>query len=436
MTTATPTYPLFLNLADRATLVVGGGPVATGRARALLAAGSTVTLVAPEATDDICAWDADPSTALTWRRRAFTSDDVAGAWLVHAATGVAAVDDAVVAAADAAGTWSVRASQAATSPAWSAATAVGDDGVRVAVSGGHDPVRAIRVRDAVTALLRSGDLPLRRRRKPDPAGGSVSLVGGGPGDPDLLTLRGWRRLRAADVVVVDHLAPQGLLDHLDADVEVHYAGKMPGTHHLSQQQINALIVERAREGHRVVRLKGGDPFVLGRGGEEAQACVRAGVPVEVVPGVTSAISVPAAAGIPLTHRGVTSSFVLLSGHDGLAAMRRRVGQAPSDATIVMLMGTRALRALSELLLEQGRRPETAAAVIERGWTPEQRVLTGTLADIADIADRGQVRPPAIVVVGDVVRLRYEIGDVARAGAAAAYTEPHHVPARVPGSLAS
>lgn len=416
-----PDYPLFLDLSGRRVLVVGAGSVGTRRAARLLGAGAVVHVVAPTASAEVTLWDADSSVPLTWHPRAFHPDDVEQAWLVHAATGDADVDACVVASADARHVWSVRASSAEHSPAWSAASAVGDDGVTVAVNGGGDPGRARAVRDGVAAQIRTGEIPLRRRRKPAPGGGSVSLVGAGPGDPDLLTLRGWRRLRAADVVVVDHLVPSSLLEHLDRDVEVHYAGKLPNHHYLTQEEINALIVQRAQEGHRVVRLKGGDPFVLGRGSEEAQACVRAGVPVEVVPGITSVVAVPAAAGIPLTHRGITSSFVLVSGHAGLPEVARHVDAAPSDATVVMLMGTKTIRPLAEHLVGRGRPADTPVAIIERGWTRRQRVLVGTLDDIADVAEQAGARPPAVVVIGEVVGLRHQIGDVARISPDAAHT---------------
>src|SRR5690606_6253562 len=167
-------------------------------------------------------------------------------------------------------------------------------------SGGGDPRRAARLRDAVQVALESGSLPLRRHRR---GPGRVALVGGGPGDPGLVTTRGRQLLAEADVVVVDRLAPRALLGELDPDVEVVDVGKAPGHHPVSQDEINRLLVSHASAGKRVVRLKGGDPFVLGRGGEEVAACRAAGVPVEVVPGVTSAVAVPAAAGVPVTHRG-------------------------------------------------------------------------------------------------------------------------------------
>lgn len=415
-------YPLFVDLTGRRVLVAGAGTVATRRVADLLRAGAEVEVVAPQASADILDWAV--AGHLRWHARPFAPADVAGAWLVHAATGDPAADAAVVEAADAQGVWSVRASQAAESPAW-CATSTAQDGVTVAVNGGRDPRRAVAVRQGIAAALATGDLPLRRRRKPAPDGGSVTLIGAGPGDPDLLTVRGRRRLRQADIVVTDHLVPAALLTDLDADVEVRYAGKEPGQHTLSQEEINTFVVRRAKEGHRVVRLKGGDPFLLGRGGEEALACVAAGVPVEVVPGISAALSVPAAAGIPVTHRGITSSVVVLSGHDGAAALVEQAVAAASDATLVLLMSTRTLGPVATALMAQGRDPGTPAAVIEQGWTPQQRTITGQLANLPDLAAAAGVTSPAVVVVGDVVNMRPLLGDLAKASAAAGFARAEH-----------
>jgi uroporphyrin-III C-methyltransferase/precorrin-2 dehydrogenase/sirohydrochlorin ferrochelatase len=237
----------------------------------------------------------------------------------------------------------------------------------------------------------------------------VHLVGGGPGHDDLLTVRGRRLLAQADVVVVDRLAPHGVLATLAADVEVVDCGKAPGHHQLTQDQINDVLVDRARRGLTVVRLKGGDPFVLGRGGEEALACHAAGVPVEVVPGVTSVVSVPAAAGIPVTHRGITTSFALVSAHDGVEPVRVAARDHAPETTLVLLMGIRLLRESAAALVAAGRPGSTPVAVVERGWTARQRTTVGTLADIADLAEARAVASPAVVVVGEVVRLREVIG---------------------------
>jgi uroporphyrin-III C-methyltransferase/precorrin-2 dehydrogenase/sirohydrochlorin ferrochelatase len=405
---STPSYPIVLDVAGRRVLVVGGGPVAARRAAALVDSGAAVEVVAPWLCEALASLVAD--RAVQWHAREYVDGDVDGAWLVHTATGDRLIDDAVASASDAHHVWCVRADDATASAAWTPAVARGADGVLVAVSGGGDPGRSRAIRDAVAAALDTGTLPVRatRRRRRDGAG-TVHLVGGGPGDDGLLTVRGRLLLAQADVVVVDRLAPRGVLEHLADDVEVIDCGKAAGHHQLTQDQINAVIVERALAGLDVVRLKGGDPFVLGRGGEEALACHAAGVPVQVVPGVTSAVSVPAAAGIPVTHRGVTSSFALVSAHDGIAPILEAGTDYDATTTLVLLMGIRLLRDSAAALVASGRRASTPVAVIERGWTPRQRTTVGTLADIADLADAREVESPAVVVVGDVVSLRSELG---------------------------
>ena len=405
---SSPTYPVVLDLAGRRALVVGGGPVAARRARSLVEAGADVEVVAPWLCEDLASLVAD--RAIDWHAREYVDGDVDGAWLVHTATGDRTTDEAVAASAEAQRVWCVRADDASASAAWTPAVARGADGVLVAVSGGGDPGRSRAIRDAVAAALDSGELPVRATRRRRSGGpGSVHLVGGGPGDDGLLTVRGRRLLAQADVVVVDRLAPRGVLEHLADDVEVIDCGKTPGHHVLTQDQINDVIVDRALRGLDVVRLKGGDPFVLGRGGEEALACRAAGVPVDVVPGVTSAVSVPAAAGIPVTHRGITSSFALVSAHDGTAAIERAAHEHSPTTTLVLLMGVRLLRDAAVALVTAGRSSSTPVAVVEKGWTPQQRTTVGTLADIADLAEAAGVESPAVVVVGDVVSLRASLG---------------------------
>ena len=256
----------------------------------------------------------------------FDYSDVIGAWLVHVATDSPTVNASVADEAER------RASGpfAPTPPADARTPAVATmDGVTVSVTTG-DPGRSAVIRDAVALGLQDGTLASRPHRAR--AQGSVVLIGGGPGDSDLITVRGRRELLSADVIVFDRLAPTALLDLVDPDVELIDAGKSPGHHTLSQDEINAIIVDRARRGLRVARLKGGDPFVLGRGSEEVLACAEAGIAVEVVPGVTSAISGPAAAGIPVTHRGLSTGFVVVSGHalgdvSALASHRPHAGGA-------------------------------------------------------------------------------------------------------------
>jgi uroporphyrin-III C-methyltransferase/precorrin-2 dehydrogenase/sirohydrochlorin ferrochelatase len=404
----TPSYPLVLDVSGRRTLVVGGGPVAARRAQSLVDAGALVDVVAPWLCEQLASLVAD--RRVTWSAREYAEGDVLGAWLVHTATGDRLTDDAVAAAANDARAWCVRADDASASAAWTPAVARTEDGVLVAVSGGGDPGRSRAIRDAVASSLDTGELPVRATRRRHPDGpGTVHLVGGGPGDEGLLTVRGRRLLASADVVVVDRLAPRGVLRHLAPDVEVIDCGKTPGHHQLTQDQINDVLVERARRGLDVVRLKGGDPFVLGRGGEEALACHAAGVPVDVVPGVTSAVSVPAAAGIPVTHRGVTTSFALVSAHDGIEPITRAAHEHAATTTLVLLMGVRLLRDSAAALVAAGRAASIPVAIIERGWTPAQRTTVGTLADIADLAESRGVESPAVVVVGEVVALREQLG---------------------------
>jgi uroporphyrin-III C-methyltransferase/precorrin-2 dehydrogenase/sirohydrochlorin ferrochelatase len=407
-------YPLGLRLAGRPVLVVGGGAVAQRRVPALLAAGAVVTLVAPAATP---ALDERASLGeIAWRQRQFVPSDVDGQWLVLAATDDPAANAAVSAEAERRRVFCVRADDAAVATAWTP-TVTGADELTVAVWGGGDPRRSVRLREAIAAGLADGslDAPRFRHPEPPPAGRlvpaaprpvpGVALVGAGPGDPELITVRGRRLLSRADVVVVDRLAPQLLLDGLRGDVEVIDAAKIPRGRQLAQESINAVLVERALAGRFVVRLKGGDPFVFGRGGEEAAACLAAGVPVTVVPGVSSAIAVPGLAGIPVTHRGVTHELVVCSGHvppghpDSLvdwAALARLRG------TVVLLMAVANLAAIAGRLIELGRAADTPAAVVERGGTPEQRTVRATLATVAAAADRQRIGAPAVVVIGPVV----------------------------------
>jgi uroporphyrinogen III methyltransferase/synthase len=236
--------------------------------------------------------------------------------------------------------------------------------------------------------------------------GTVYLVGAGPGDPGLLTVRGLELLRQAEVVVYDRLVNPRLLDEAPPQALRIFAGKLTGHHGLPQERINALLIAHARRGRRVVRLKGGDPFVFGRGGEEAEALAEAGIPFEVVPGVSSAVAVPAYAGIPLTHRGLSSSFAVITGHEVTSKSEPAVNWerlATAVDTLVVLMGVTALPRIVANLLAHGRSPETPVALIRWGTTEEQETITGTLADILEKAAGAQ--PPVVVVIGEVVGLR-------------------------------
>ncbi|WP_425413254.1 uroporphyrinogen-III C-methyltransferase [Micromonospora peucetia] len=230
------------------------------------------------------------------------------------------------------------------------------------------------------------------------------LVGAGPGDPGLVTRRGLDRLAEADVVVTDRLVPHELLRQLRPGVRVVDVSKIPRGAFVPQERINQILVEEARAGHRVVRLKGGDPFVFGRGMEEVQACRAAGLPVEVVPGISSAVAVPELAGVPVTHRGLTQGFTVVSAHlppDDPGSTVDWAGVARAGTTVVLLMAVQTLPAVTAALVAHGMDPATPAASIENGATPTQRVLHGRLDDIADVAAAERLSPPAITVIGEV-----------------------------------
>jgi len=392
--------PVVLDLAGRLVAVFGGGPVTGRRLRAFLDEGAVVTVVSPWICEEVQDLVAAHPERVTWLQRDYSGPaDLDGAWLVHTATGDPEVDTAISTDSHALRVWCIDATDSrATAASIPARTHVDtpDGTITVAVHGGGDPLLATTVRDGIDLALRSGGLDLRRHR-PRTAGW-VALVGGGPGDDGLLTVRGHELLASADVVVVDRLAPRGVVSRLPESVRVIDVGKTPGHHPVPQDRINAILVEEAQRGQGVVRLKGGDPYVLGRGGEERLACEAHGIPVEVVPGVTSAVSVPAAAGIPLTHRGVAKAFTVVSGHEQIPTL-----PPGSDHTLVLLMGVSTLRASTNALVAEGRSADCPVAIIERGFLPTQRVTIGTLADIADLALFRGVESPAVVVVGDVVR---------------------------------
>jgi len=256
------------------------------------------------------------------------------------------------------------------------------------------------------------------------APGRVSIVGAGPGDPELMTVRGLARVRAADVLVYDRLVDPRLLDEAPPHAERIFAGKARGFAALEQRQIEALLIARALAGKLVVRLKGGDPYVFGRGGEEVAALVAAGIPVEIVPGVTSATAVPASAGIPVTHRELASSVTIVTGHEDPAKPEAAVDWewlAASRGTVVILMGLGQLDGICGRLIAGGRSPQTPAAVIAGGTRPDQRVVSASLATLAAAVADAQLVAPALVVVGDVVRFRDLLAPSALTGAAVAAT---------------
>lgn len=381
-------YPLHLDVRGKRVLVVGAGPTGVRRARGLASAGAAVTVVALEAPSDL---------ELPVELRAFEVADVEGHWLVMACTGL--VDDLVAESAQAQGIWCVRADDASLSAAWVPAVTRLDD-VVVSVTAGRDPRRATGLRDAVELALTSGTLPLRRSR---PGTGSVALVGGGPGDAGLLTVRGAQLLAGADVVVRDRLAPQV---HLSDDVEVVETGKSAHGPSWSQADIEALLVDRALQGKRVVRLKGGDVHLFARGIEEVAACVAAGLAVEVVPGVSSALAAPTWAGIPVTARGLTQSVTVVSAHLAPDDPRSTIdwdALARLGGTVVLLMAVDRLGACADALMAGGLAGSTPAAVVQDGTLPTQEVVVSTLSQVA--VDAAHLRAPCVVVVGDVVSTR-------------------------------
>jgi uroporphyrin-III C-methyltransferase/precorrin-2 dehydrogenase/sirohydrochlorin ferrochelatase len=402
-------YLLGLRLQGRRVVVVGGGAVASRRIPALLDAGAEIVLVSPRATASL--EDLAGAGRIRWAARAYEPGDCAGAWLVCACTDSPAVNQAVAAAAEAQQTWCVRADDAEASGAWTPASGQAGD-VRIGVLSG-DPRHSAAIRDAVLDGLRSGQLSARHERG-RPAG--VAIIGGGPGDPGLITVRGRQLLAEADVVLTDRLAPRVLLDELRDDVEIIDASKIPYGRAMAQEHINSALISHARAGRFVARLKGGDPFVFGRGAEEVLACLRAGVPVTVVPGVTSAVAVPASAWVPVTHRGVAQDFHVVSVHVPPGDERSTVNWellGGGSGTLVLLMAVERIGAVADELLRHGRSANTPVSVIADGTLPTQRTIVSTLEQVEGVVAREGIRPPAIVVVGDVVSVGAEITELMR-----------------------
>jgi len=405
-------YLLALRLAGRRVTIIGGGAVAARRIPALLDSGADVVVVAPELSPPVAQLAA--AGRIRWVARGYAAGDGAGSWLVGAFASDPEVNAAVAAEADAAGVWCVRADDAAASRAWTPASGRAADAHVGVVTG--SPRRSSRIRNAIVAGLASGAIA--------PSGpgasrggelrGGVALVGGGPGDPGLITVRGRQLLQEADVVIADRLAPRSLLAELAPDVEIIDAAKVPRGTAMPQEQINALLVSRAQAGRFVVRLKGGDPFVFGRGAEEVLACLRAGIAVTVVPGVSSVAAVPAAAGVPLTHRGIAQEFYVVSGHVAPGDDRSGVdwpALGSSPATLVFLMATEHLQVIADTLMRHGRYPRTPVSVISDGTLPSQRTINTRLETVARDAARAGLGPPAVVVVGEVVTISEQIAEL-------------------------
>ncbi|GAA0606118.1 uroporphyrinogen-III C-methyltransferase [Streptomyces crystallinus] len=396
-----PAYPVGLRLTGRRVVVIGGGQVAQRRLPALIAAGADVVLVSPSATPSVEAM-ADTGE-ITWHRRPYEDGDLADAWYALVASSDTAANERASAEAERHRVWCVRSDDATRATAWTPATGR-TEGVTVAVltGGAPDPRRTAAVRDAVVEGLRDGTLvaPHHRTRTP-----GVALVGGGPGDPDLITVRGRRLLAEADVVIADRLGPRDLLDELPPHVEVIDAAKIPYGRFMAQEAINNALIEHAKAGKAVVRLKGGDPYVFGRGMEELHALAEAGIPCTVVPGISSSISVPGAAGIPVTHRGVAHEFTVVSGHvapDDARSLVDWEALARLTGTLVILMGVDKIGAIARTLIAHGKSPETPVALVQEGTTAAQRRVDATLATVGETVTTQDVRPPAVIVIGDVV----------------------------------
>ncbi len=442
--------PLFASVKGRAVLLVGGGEVALRKARLLLEAGARLTLVAPQLHPELAALAAGH----VQHAAEFEPAHLDGQVLVIAATDDAAVNAAVAREAEARGLW-VNVVDDPANSSFIFPSIIDRSPIMVAISsGGQAPVLARLLRERLEALFpqhlgalarlsgalrgkvkqafasladrrrywervmvsselanllaRNEDAPARqwleeelgRERR---QGGEVVLVGAGPGDPGLLTLKGLQQIQQAEVVLYDQLVSPQVLNLVRRDAERIAVGKQAGAHSVPQHEINALLVELASQGKRVVRLKGGDPFMFGRGAEELEAARAAGIPFSVVPGVTAASGATAYAGIPLTHREHAQSAVFITGHcqqDGRQPDWPAL--AASHQTLVIYMGLMSSPRLQQQLIEHGRSPETPVALIERGTTPQQRVLTGRLGQLAELAAGAQ--SPALIVVGEVVSL--------------------------------
>ncbi|MGW2524268.1 uroporphyrinogen-III C-methyltransferase [Streptomyces sp. NPDC001617] len=400
-----PAYPVGLRLTGRKVVVLGGGQVAQRRLPALIAAGADVLLVSPEATPSVEAMA--EAGEITWQQRPYDEGDLSDAWYALIATSDTEANARASAEAEAHRVWCVRSDDADAATAWTPATGT-SEGVTVAVltteARGRDPRHTAAIRDAVVEGLRDGTLvaPHHRTRTP-----GVALVGGGPGDPDLITVRGRRLLAEADVVITDHLGPRDLLAELSPNVEVIDAAKLPYGRFMAQEAINNALIEHAKQGKSVVRLKGGDPFVYGRGMEEVNALAEAGIPCTVVPGISSSISVPGAAGIPVTHRGVAHEFTVVSGHIAPDDERSLVdwpSVAKLTGTLVILMGVATIGKVAETLVAHGKSPDTPVALIQEGTTAAQRRVDATLATVAETVRTQEVKAPSVIVIGEVVRV--------------------------------
>ncbi|WP_068274320.1 uroporphyrinogen-III C-methyltransferase [Aldersonia kunmingensis] len=390
-------YLVGLDLAGRRVVVIGGGSVAQRRLGLLISSGADIVVISPAVTPAVEGMGTAGQVRIELRD--YRDGDLAEAWYAIACTNSPDINAAVVAEAERSRIFCVRADHARLGTAVTPATAQ-FDGLTLGVLAGGAHRRSAAVRTALVEALQSGIVADTSA----PVEPGVALVGGGPGDPDLITVRGRRLLARADLVVADRLAPPELLAELPPHVEVIDAAKIPYGRAMAQEAINAALIDGAKAGKFVVRLKGGDPYVFGRGYEELEACVAEGIPVTVVPGITSAISVPSSAGIPVTHRGVTHEFVVVSGHLPPGHPESLVdwnALARLNGTIVLLMAVERIEQFAEALMAGGRPTDTPATVIQEGTLRTERIVRADLSTVAARVRTENIRPPAIVVIGPV-----------------------------------
>jgi uroporphyrin-III C-methyltransferase/precorrin-2 dehydrogenase/sirohydrochlorin ferrochelatase len=449
-------FPVFLNLKDKSCLLVGGGEIAARKADTLLAAGAALTVVAPELCTRLEQYVA--AGRITHHAARFARSDVNGHWLVVNASGDARVSNQVFEAANEAGIFCNSVDDKARCSYVSPAIIDRSPVVVAVASGGAAPLLARKIRAQIETILparlgqlatladewrdrakrRIKDLLGRRRFWEQVFEGSVSddvlagrmqsarrnianllehsarprnpqgeawLVGAGPGDPGLLTMRALQLMQAADVVVHDRLVSDGILALARRDAEMISVGKTPGCKSATQQEINELLVKLVRDGKRVCRLKGGDPFIFGRGGEEVEALANAGLRYQIVPGITAAAGCAAYAGIPLTHRDVAQSVVLLTAHGKDSVDRLDWPSLARDKqTLALYMAVRRFPDIRSKLIEYGRSPDTPIAIIENGTSDDQRVIHGYLDDLIGLADQHGIVAPALLIVGEVAEM--------------------------------
>jgi uroporphyrin-III C-methyltransferase/precorrin-2 dehydrogenase/sirohydrochlorin ferrochelatase len=401
-------YLVGLRLVGKKVVVIGGGTVAQRRVPVLISHGADVHVVARAATPAVEAL-AEQQPGITLSLRDYRDGDLDGAWYAIAATDDPQVNSDVVAEAERRRIFCVRADAGREGTAVTPAS-FDYEGLMVGVLAGGEHRRSAAVRSAIREAFAQGRIEpdLVAATASDVVPGSVALVGGGPGDPELITVRGRRLLASADVVVADRLAPPELLAELSPDVEIIDAAKIPYGRAMAQEAINEVLIARARAGQFVVRLKGGDPFVFARGYEEVLACTAAGIPVTVVPGVSSAIAVPAMVGVPVTQRAVNHEFVVVSGHLSPQDPESLVNWnalAQLTGTLVLMMAVERIELFADVLRKGGRPAQTPVLVVQQGTRTGERVLRATLADVAEQIREQGIKPPAIIVIGSVAGLQ-------------------------------